>query len=112
MEITLLLKATQSSTESSMSTLEYIVKGKFENRYKNINGRYNYLQDIVQAKLMLKKNIDLTVYDPVKARAQFLGLMKHKPSFMPTKPKLKRSLTIDRLLSNRPKKKRKVEYKN
>ena len=61
---------------------------------------------------MLKKNIDLTVYDPVKARAQFLGLMKHKPSFMPTKPKLKRSLTMDRLLSNRPKKKRKVEYKN
>ena len=60
MEITLLLKATQSSTERSMSTLEYIVKGKFETRYENINERCNHLQDIVQAKLMLKKNVNLT----------------------------------------------------
>lgn len=104
MEVTLLLKASQSSTERAMSSIERIVKGKYENRYKYLNDDYTDLDDIVQAKLMLKKNVDLATCDPSSARVTFETKMKHKSCLISSKPTLKRSLTINRLLNKPPKK--------
>ena len=105
-EVCLLMKASQSSTERAMSIIKTTVRGKFEKKFKFSSKEF----DIVEAISMIRMNCELSCFNSSRALKKFYG-SKHKSGLMKTKPLHTKSASVVRALGKAPKQKNKTQKK-
>ena len=94
LELTMLMKATQSSTERVVS----LIKKTVENRFENVARWGKVLEfDMVNITVFLRMNSSIEKMDPKLAAKKYTGELKHRPSIKKSKPYTDASLTLKRM---------------
>ncbi|CAL4069415.1 unnamed protein product, partial [Meganyctiphanes norvegica] len=92
-EVTLLMKASHSSTEKVISVIHKTVEGRFENIYVNPEAS----PDMVNIIVFSKCNSDMVKLNAEVARKEFVSMGQSKSQFK-TKPKTLQSRTVNNTL--------------
>lgn len=97
LEVCMIMKPSQSSTERVVSQIKRTVRGRFENI-----ARFGKVKDIdmVNVNVFLRMNSSIQTMDPKKSAKIFTQTLKHRQSIKKTKPLHEKSITLKRLLKN------------